>query len=177
MKPLGGEEVREKGPRTAFHYSREERLSMRQGEPNESPKRWLRGNRHLIITFIDLVIVLGLLLLYLFFLRPAAARANVGDFRITGRAFAYGQETLVTLTIVSRERADTAAAETARIATRQVQIDAAGETFYELLPAPGEELRVRFAVPGAARESIQFRFTVGADSGRMTLQVVEENVD
>jgi len=174
-KPLGGDEIREQGGRKVFHYDAQERLAMRSSQPGVPKKTtWLRGNRSLIITLIDIVIVVILFIIYLVFLRPMAGTEKLGPFTVSGSVFRYDDELLVSLSIVSREKPD----DPSPVFPRHVTLTVQNEEIVDLLPGPGESETVRFRLPDRSfdknGEVLRIAVQIGTETGSVSIPVSSE---
>ena len=100
---MKSEETREPG-KLHFHYDREQRrrsLPERIREPR--PRGFLRGNRSLVITLIDLFVIAVLFVIVWFFLRSGNRSDTLEGYHFDLRAVAYDDRVFVTLTIDPRE--------------------------------------------------------------------------
>ena len=100
----GNRETSEPG-QAGFHYNREERLGER--EQRTAPEGGIfRRNRGLLIILLDIVIVLIMFMLYLFFLRPDPGILRIDRYQVQANAFRFAQSVYATIEIsLSREMA------------------------------------------------------------------------
>lgn len=94
----GGDRETHDPGQAGFHYSREERLAERGERPTEQGGIFVR-NRGLLFVLLDIVIVLIMFLLYLFFLRPDPGTVEVGGYRVQGHAFRFDDAIYATVEI------------------------------------------------------------------------------
>mgnify|MGYP006272957165 CR=1 FL=1 len=129
-----------------FHYNREEREGARfRPLPDHSGRTVFRGNRSLMILFIDVVVVLLLGGIYFFFLRgdPSVTTLQGYEFSLSARSFE--DETLLSLTVLNQEGSAPS-----------------GESFWMELRSPEPEaLLERVGVPAEALSSDLRRLLTG----------------
>jgi len=165
---LGGDEIREKGDNIVYQYDREERKAQRIAQTGELPRKgWLRGNKSLIITLIDVVIVIGVFLLYIFFLKPMADRQILGDYTIRGQAFQYADRVFVSLSIVAEDEPRETEDDSSGLIT---VVTPSGE-ISDLLPAEGRERIIRFDEEWDGSSDLPLTFRIGEMEGTLSISV------
>ena len=139
------EESREPGS-LHFHYDREKRresLSDRMKQPKR--KGFLRGNRSLLITLLDLSILLILFAIVWGFFGSGARENRLEGYQLTCRAVVYNDQVLVSLRVAPAD--DEVFGDTIRASFRYPGGTSRTEVS-DILPSSGEDERVlRAALP------------------------------
>jgi len=88
-----------------FHYNREERLSMSPDLENAGQRKgWLRGNRSLIILFIDIFVIVILFTVIYPFITNNAGAVRMDGYSAALKAFRYDNTIFVSLKVVEVQK-------------------------------------------------------------------------
>lgn len=89
---------------TEYHYSREERLKHRSSvERTDHEMKRRRVTRRLLIVVLDILLVMVVYLVYVFFLQPDASSAMLGGVRLDAQSEFFDDSLLVRVSAVRTE--------------------------------------------------------------------------
>ena len=169
------EETKEPGE-IKFHYDREERHASLPEHIRDRPLKkrgFLRGNRSLAITFIDVLFLVMLVIVFSVVSRIMGDNTILPGYSITVKASVFGDRALVSTTVKAREERETADSVRIRISypdgSARIELD-------DFLPAAdGEERIYRGSLrlePEQGEVKVDFFSADGI--GSMTARIKEE---
>lgn len=127
-----------------YHYNRAEREATRERIWTPPTGGFLRRNRGLTIVLVDVIIVVLIFFIYLFFLRPLAGQMRIGEYRATARTFAVEDEVLVMVMVTIRYPVDPS-----QVSRSQpvVTVTVGEHSVSDLAPRAGQERTILLRLP------------------------------
>jgi hypothetical protein len=161
-----------------FHYNRDERQAVLSPEVVEryARKRGIfRGNRPLVILFLDVLFVLILYFIISPILHRYAAATDLNGYELRLRAFLFENATYVSVQIEAEEAA--AAGEQNLVTIRFSIEDADSETeLVDVLPgSPGEVMMYRARLPGGkGKQNVFADVRIGCKTAVLKTGIIPE---
>ncbi|SIQ06050.1 hypothetical protein SAMN05920897_10368 [Alkalispirochaeta americana] len=174
----GSEELHFHSRRTEMEACRSRRWQPPQGS-------FFRRNRGLAIALIDVVVVMILFFIYLFFLRPLAGQVRLGEYRLSGETYLLAEEILVVVTIRnssgSRSGSDDPEPRARELEAGGFQepqpvvtVSSSGQRISDLAPRAGQErsIPLRLAREDLEdEESLEVLVVIGRDQTVLSMKI------